>query len=330
MATKDAVYTGFWTNWSEGRIAGATLTVSSRDGAYLVAFLALFVNLAGARSWRILTYFIFRAKAATAATDDTTWKQLLILRNVASDFDAMWELGKVCADAKWRKSPVLLVLTAALHAFGLAVAGIFASTVINTRSDILLKPGQCGSWILPQLPSNEKQNIQTAQFEQHLSEIVTKSAQIAYQCYNASVALTETCNAYGRRLLEPTVTMSRHCPFDSSMCISNSAVQMDSGFISSLNDLGINSHPSESVSFRKRVTCTPMRTKGLTSTYSGANVTSDVLKFFQGIGQDIQGAQLTSFFYGFNVIFGTDATFVFDNRTFDTSMGSTLVPYRMQ
>jgi hypothetical protein len=34
------IHLGFWINWSQGRIAGATYTVSHRDGGFLIAFLA--------------------------------------------------------------------------------------------------------------------------------------------------------------------------------------------------------------------------------------------------------------------------------------------------
>ena len=94
--------------------------------------------------------------------------------------------------------------------------------------------------------------------------------------------------------------------------------------------LGVNSHPTDSVSFRKVVECAPIKVDGFSSTYSDKNLTEDVVKFLGSIGQNIHGDQFTAFFYGRNSAYGMNATFVFDNSSFDISMVSTLVPYRMQ
>lgn len=40
---------GFWTNWSDGKILGATMTLTRQNGGYLIAFLAIFVGMAGKR-----------------------------------------------------------------------------------------------------------------------------------------------------------------------------------------------------------------------------------------------------------------------------------------
>lgn len=52
------MYTGVWINWSNGVVLGSTLTLSSRDGGLLTAFLAIFISAAGAALWRILSYIL--------------------------------------------------------------------------------------------------------------------------------------------------------------------------------------------------------------------------------------------------------------------------------
>lgn len=52
MATTENVYTGFWINRTDGRIAGATLTLGSTNGVYLIAFLAIVVRIAGGHFWQ--------------------------------------------------------------------------------------------------------------------------------------------------------------------------------------------------------------------------------------------------------------------------------------
>lgn len=54
------VYVGAWTNWSRGRVLGATLTLSRRDADLLIAFTAFFVAFVATRVWRILCFAIHR------------------------------------------------------------------------------------------------------------------------------------------------------------------------------------------------------------------------------------------------------------------------------
>jgi hypothetical protein len=44
VVQENNIHLGFWINWSQGRIAGATYTVTHRDGGFLIAFLAFFIT----------------------------------------------------------------------------------------------------------------------------------------------------------------------------------------------------------------------------------------------------------------------------------------------
>lgn len=54
------VYLGVWTNWSRGRILGATLTLERTYGLLLLSFTATFVGFVASRSWRIITLVLHR------------------------------------------------------------------------------------------------------------------------------------------------------------------------------------------------------------------------------------------------------------------------------
>lgn len=114
------------------------------------------------------------------------------------------------------------------------------------------------------------------------------------------------------------------------MCINDTAVRLDSGYINTLDDLGINSPRADALSFRKTLECAPITTQGFTKTYNSQNLTNDTSSLLHSIGQSLQGSGFTAFFYGPNIAFDLDATFVFDNSSLHTSAGSTLVPYRVQ
>lgn len=69
-----SIYTGVWVNWSQGRIFGATITLTSRDGALLVTFLALFVSLVETSFWRIVCLALHRYVYSTEAGMHSTTK----------------------------------------------------------------------------------------------------------------------------------------------------------------------------------------------------------------------------------------------------------------
>ena len=321
------VYSGFWTNRSEGRVAGATLTLSTRSGAYLIAFLALFVRFAASNTWQILSYFVFRAKASPGVTDKSTQQLLLILRNASSDIPALWSLIKTSGSAKRRRLSITLFVAAAIHAIRFGAAGIFASNVTAATSEVLLRPSLCGAWRTFKFGSMSTENFQHGIL---FGEEALKSAHIVSNCYNSSAPLKAACNAYGRRLLEPIVTTSTKCLFDDSICLNTTTVRMDSGFVHSLRDLGINSDPADSVSFRKVVECAPISTEGFSKTCSDKNLTSDVSRYLTSIDQSVEGSRYTAFFYGPSMWSETNATFIFNNASFDASVESTIIPYRME
>ena len=45
MSSGTAIHVGFWTNWEKGEVLGSTLTLPSRNGAILVAALAIFIHV---------------------------------------------------------------------------------------------------------------------------------------------------------------------------------------------------------------------------------------------------------------------------------------------
>lgn len=319
MAANVQVYTGFWTNWSSGRIAGATLTLGSQQSAYLVAFLALYVNYVGTDMWRLFSYFIFRAKASPPNYDSLRRDQLLILRNLSSSFDAMWELAKAAwKDRHYSKKAlsrsILLIIAAALHYIAFTAAGILASRVTSAKSEVLLRSDTCGFWHFTGSHNWVDQPKKVVRFEANVNAGAMKASQFVAECYN-STSLAN-CNTYGRRLLDYNVSTHSHCPFDPSMCTHGTVIRLDTGFVDSLYDLGINSHPSERVQFRKVTECTPIETDGFSKTYTNQNLTDDIADSFTGL-QSIDGSTFTALYYGKDLVLGIEPTFVFDNSTFD-------------
>lgn len=94
MESNQDVYTGLWTNYAKGRVAGATLTL--HNGAYLVAFLAMFVRVTGNYAWKLLCYLVFHINVTSSPPDETQHRQQqAVLRNSYSAMDAIVKFARI-------------------------------------------------------------------------------------------------------------------------------------------------------------------------------------------------------------------------------------------
>lgn len=311
MSSHQSVYTGFWTNWAEGQILGTTLTLSARNGAYLIALLALFVRVTGGYMWRIISFALFR-NSPTSAGNGLFHQQQAVLRNSTSDSPALFQFLQ--SAWYWRrkaKSPVSrsirLALIAVIHVTIFAVAGAFSSRVAVTDSQVLLVSPNCGLW------SFLSQNDSTTSYSfEH--DNLSRAAKLASKCYNGTkVRSSPDCLLSGRRLVPWTLERDVPCPFDASLCYGSEAVTLDSGYVDSLYDLGINSRPADRVSYRQVSTCAPLDIRNRITGFQPGNASL--------LGADHRTdptLQWQSLLLGQNWVTGGDATFSFSNATLNS------------
>lgn len=273
MSLNEEFYTGFWTNWAMGRVAGATLTLSRRDGAYLIAFLALFVHVVGACFWRITSFAVFRAKARPSHEDNLELQQQTILRNSASAISGFRGFLKIFIRSKKLERNVLLIAWSILNFVGFLAAGILSSKVTSTRSDVLLQPTHCGRWWdSGRDATNERDVVQETTAIGEINMMQGESCKRASICYGGHNTISNSCNNPGRRALSWQTNESSTCPFG-DLC-TDKTLSMDSGFVDSDLDLGINSHASDRISLRLRLQCAPLKQDDYMKTYFGADVSS--------------------------------------------------------
>lgn len=121
------VYTGPWINWSRGLILGSTITLSERDGDLLIAFLSMFVTVAGASCWKIMSFALHQHRSPRDPRDGIHHQQQAIFRNTGSPFSAALELAKLAW--YWRKHalrPFLRTLPlVALALFNFVLFGMY-------------------------------------------------------------------------------------------------------------------------------------------------------------------------------------------------------------
>ncbi|KAF2271752.1 uncharacterized protein EI97DRAFT_427646 [Westerdykella ornata] len=283
------VHLGFWTNWSYGKIEGATLTLTRRNGGLLVAFLAIFIGATGKSFWRIACFVLHRLLSNPTPQDGIYHQLQAILRNSAAAQDAAWSLGHVVwgwrVPARFRKPfPRLfaIITFAIVVSVSFGVAGIFSSQITtDTANEVLLKGDNCGP-----LEGNDVEDWDgyVNLFSPLQWKRVTTYANYALQCYYGNVtAGQEDCFPYLRPKLKTTVTTNASCPFDSEMCKSQTEnLIVDTGFLDSHSDLGLNSVPEDRFQMRLVHHCAPIVTEGFSAPFKANDTDVETMRYYYG------------------------------------------------
>lgn len=266
----DHVYKGFWTNWSQGRVFGPTLTLSTQHAAYLSSALGVFVTLVGSQAWVILSYIIHQARAEQSY-DGLQRQQQVILRNSGSSAGAAWEL--ICLPLAWRQSgphskthsPVSkylgrslpLLLSALLTFVAFSAAGVLSAQINKAVGDeVLLSVKFCGQW-----------TFQDQNTENYINKLINETlvaANYARYCYGGQSTLSSLCGTFRQQRILWSVDQNASCPFQSGMCqfSDNAALQLDTGYIDSDHVLGLNTALEDRVNFRRVTKCAPLSLEG--------------------------------------------------------------------
>ncbi|KAF2020285.1 hypothetical protein BU24DRAFT_448587 [Aaosphaeria arxii CBS 175.79] len=283
------VHLGFWTNWSQGKINGATLTLGRREGGLLVAFIAIFVGAAGKSFWRLACYLLHRMLSNPTPQDGIYHQTQAILRNCDTAQDAAWGLSQIVW--AWRIPVRLrrqflrlvgLIVLAIFVSVSFGVAGVFSSQITtDTANEVLLKGDNCGP-----LVSNDEFDYASYSdlFLPMQCKRVTAYSNYALQCYSRNISsVSEDCHPYVKSKLKTTVIRNASCPFDEKMCKSKDKnLIVDSGYIDSLKDLGINTPKENRFQLRLVHHCAPVVTEGYNMRIKREDDGEEVMQYYYG------------------------------------------------
>lgn len=269
------VYTGTWTNWSRGPVFGATLTLSREDANLLIAFVAFFVAVVGTRFWRIACLALHFIYSTQDPRDGLHHQRQAILRNTPNpeaglfiilDLALAWRRS---AKRLWRRLLPLLTLSATCLC-GFTIASGFSSKVSTTTgSEVLISSSLCGY-----LDFEGDMNITLAEslYYPAMAKQIAASDNYAQQCYTSSTTGVLSCGTFVQKQLPTSVITNASCPFNGSICRSNTSnLILDTGYLDSHNDLGLNAPPSERFLFRRLISCAPLVTEGYKTQFNLSN-----------------------------------------------------------
>lgn len=259
------VHLGFWTNWSHGKIQGATITLSSRNGALLTAFLALFVTFAGTSFWRIACFALHQISSSSAPQDGLYHQQQAILRNSANGTVALssfirtlWAWRRRANRPFHRIVPLILFAVFCVGAF--AVAGLFSSKIGSAMgNEVLISSPNCG---VPYYTTGDISTVEKLYsiYFPYDARRYTSFANYAQKCYSTTPEV-EGCAPFIRRQLSSAVDRNASCPFREDLCrTKNRNTKLDT-YIHMSSDLGLNTPSDLQFALRIVTHCAPLATE---------------------------------------------------------------------
>ncbi|KAI0531555.1 hypothetical protein GGR58DRAFT_524421 [Xylaria digitata] len=263
------VYLGVWTNRSRGQVMGITLTLRRQEANLLVAFTAFFIAFIATRFWRVLC-FAFHRLYATAASQNAVYHQRqAILRNSSTPEGGIQQLVQlIWANRKrnGRFAPLLMVIVAVICIVTFTAAGGLSSQISTAMgTEVLIRSLNCGIQELKNVGAVGPQNFFA--LAPSRAEMIENAANYAQQCYSTGAARNLDCGRFVTKKLASFIDDNAACPFKEKICRSSSRnLRIDSGYISSHEQLGLNS--PDRFFARNVLRCAPITITGYTSQQS--------------------------------------------------------------
>ncbi|KAI9707010.1 MAG: hypothetical protein M1820_004598 [Bogoriella megaspora] len=263
------VYLGHWVNWSYGSIRGSTLTLSQQNGALLTAFVAIFIGWAGTRIWNIICFMVHTSLSKEDPQDAVYHQRQAVFRNADDGNAGLWNLCILLwtwRGLKWGIVRRLLPFVALSLIITLAftAAGVFSSTIASaTGNEVLLTGANCA---IIQSPANVTEESIRTLYNPYFFQLTKLDEERTLRCYS-SESSTDDCSPTIVGRLPVMFNGNASCPFESAICHSNTTnLILESGYMNSHYDLGINSPVEHRFLYRVRQHCSPLVLDGYTTT----------------------------------------------------------------
>ena len=335
MSNQTDIYYGLWRDYSYDAVRGLTLTLPIGWGNYLIAALTVLVSWSGISAWQICSFILHQARAAKTTRDVLDLQTQALLRDsvgaIGTIVDAVklqWAWKKP-RNATWnRTAPIILVAFTIWAAF--TAAGVLVAEVANKNYQdvvVLAEPYLCG---FLQGPNNLTVDAMST-FEAKIVNDTIAARTYARTFYGSDDSVVKTRSTFPKVRLPYSVDMQDNCPFSGrTACLGvnntvvDEAMAMDTGQLNSHDDFGINAASEDRITFRKKVTCSPIRGGDLISDPVVEAVTLD----FSGRTGAAVAGNLTLYYVDIgpteyqNYTFVWSATTPYDNVGYQVEYGA--------
>lgn len=175
-----------------------------------------------------------------------------------------WRSGGRARRPVFRLLPIIVSAFLVSAAFG--VASIFSSNVTSeTLNQVLLKGTRCGVTSSRKANSTYKELVMLYPWQ---TDRANQFLNYGSQCYTNETH-KDGCNLYIKSRLPFESKRGIVCPFGDNICkLQNDNWMMDTGYLDSLEHLGINAPTKDRFQLRIVQKCAPIKTQGYMSNYS--------------------------------------------------------------
>ncbi|KAI8711575.1 hypothetical protein NCS52_01421300 [Fusarium sp. LHS14.1] len=264
-------------------ISSPTLTLSNKDAAVLLAFLATLVAIIGVRSWRISRFamymaFVPRQHHVEASIDDQLRPQQVILRNSETATGAAVGLLNYtyaskeaeAAGTRHRLKGTLCSMIALGHWATFIILSILTSQIVFGRTVVSKATLSCGKW---GADLNSSSSVFHLVYNELGLNATLDADNYVQNCYfNHVKSGIFDCERLMSQAIDVSVSHDAECPFPSNVCRTKFALAVDTGNVS-LAHLGINTRLAHELYFRRRSVCAPIHEDLFyVGTYTSANL----------------------------------------------------------
>ena len=266
------IYTGFWINWSRGKVMGATLTLRQSDANLLMAFIALFIAFVTARVWRILCFILHQVYSVSYPQNAAYHQRQAILCNSASPENGarllfhLLFVGRHSSNCDRFRTSISAIMAIVCICCSTAAGGL--SSLISTAvgNEVLLKSANCGRILMPETPEPIERTSAYLACISYGAQQIGNAENYAQQCYSDDSTGVLECGRFAEKNLPVYTDTMAACPFEEEMCRSPSEnLRIDTGHIDSHDGFSLNTPTNRRITWRNVLHCAPLATKEFTS-----------------------------------------------------------------
>lgn len=187
----------------------------------------------------------------------------IILRNSGSADSSLAELVRL--QLAWRRRGRILwilptALTALFCALAFTIAGGFSSQISSSTGSEVILDGTNAGQVNPIL-----EIIDLPLYGSYMANKVNNGLNYVQQCYSDNSSGLTDCKSFVKERIPSYINDTAPCPFANGLCRSNSSnLVLDTGYLNSHYDFGINAPPNERILLRQVLQCAPLTTTGRT------------------------------------------------------------------
>lgn len=162
-----------------------------------------------------------------------------------------------------RTLPALIFAAFSFCAFT-AAGGFLSSVSSGVGNEVLLNGSEC---LFVHTGGGSAASVSTV--DTYISQFLSNAANYAQNCYSGNATGIIDCKTFVKSHISGTVDNQADCPFSDGLCRSNdSNIRLNSGYIDSREDLGLNMPDDQRIFYRNVLHCAPIVTEGFSGNKS--------------------------------------------------------------